>query len=150
MSGRLYEVERREMTEKDRILAGAELAKRDLEIFALKEERTAVARVYRVKLKEMEDARHSLSTAIDEGQIETRFEVVEVPDDQRFMIQILRKDTNELWKTRPMTEAEREAARRRKQGELFDDDEDGPVVPPPVPRLPNPRAKKAKRNGKRF
>lgn len=145
MSTRLYETEQRDMTERDRIAAGAELAKRNIEIQAVKDERSAVSRLYRVKLKDLEDIRDTLSTQIDEGKIKERFEVVEVPDDARFMIQILRKDTNELWNTRPMTEGEREAARRRKQGDLFEDGDGDTDPPPPMPRLP--RAAK-KKNGK--
>jgi hypothetical protein len=142
MTARLYGTEQREMTEKDRLVVGAAMAKRDLEIEALKEERTAVVRVYRVKLKELEDTRHALSTSYDEGVLEERFEVVEVPDDGRFLIQIMRKDTSELWKTRTMTEGERETARRRMQGDLFEGDDTEP--PPPAPRLP----RTAKKNGK--
>jgi hypothetical protein len=140
---RLYETEKRDMTNADRLAAGADLAKLDLQVAAFREERAHVARLYRTKLKDLEDARLALSTQLDEGVIETRFEVIEVPDDARFMVQLMRKDTNEMLadKIRPMNEPEREAARRRMQGDLFDASDEGD--PARFPKLPTPsRAKK--------
>ena len=143
MDKRLFETEKRTMTEKDRLAVGAELARINLAILVVRDESSAVARVYRGKLQELEDQRNALSTQLDEGAVEIRFEVIEVPDDARMMIQILRKDTEQPLSTRPMNEAEREAARKRKQGDLFDGDEDLPR-PPALPKSKKNNGKAAK------
>jgi hypothetical protein len=145
---RLYETEKRAMTDKDRLAAGADAARLDLQVQAVREERAHVARLYRTKLKDLEDARLTLSQQLEEGMIETRFEVVEVPDDQRFQIEIMRADTKEFLtgKTRPMTEGERDAARRRLQGDLFSGADEGD--PARFPKLPTPAKKKPAANGK--
>lgn len=143
MDKRLFETEKRPMTEKDRLSVGAELARINLTILMVRDESSAVARVYRVRLQELEDQRNALSTQLDEGVVETRFEVIEVPDDARLMMRILRKDTEQPLTARPMNEAEREAARKRKQVDLFDGDEDLPR-PPALPKTKKNSGKAAK------
>ena len=148
--GAMFDVEKKPMTETDRLAIGAEHAKRQIELEALKEEKKDVTAVYRVKIRELEEKIHTLAAELDAGEFDVKFEVVEVPDDERMVMAIERKDTHELVKTRPMTEGEKEAARKRKQTELFPPaGDDGPHdTEPAPPRIPRPRNGK-KKNGKR-
>src|SRR6185369_16343895 len=104
-----------------------------LELEALKEEKSDVTRMFRVKIRETEEKIHTLAAQLDEGTFERKFEVVEEPDDERLLIDIKRKDTGERIDTRPMTELEKESVRQRRQGELFGDSETEPAPPPDSP-----------------
>ena len=142
----LYETEKKPMNEDDRLRLGAEQAALNLELEKLKEEKKDVSSVYRVKIRETEDKIHTLATQLDEGAFDVKFEVVEIPDDARQMIAIQRKDTGREINVRPMTEAEKEASRKRRQGELFESEESD-TERPPARGLRG--AKPKKKNGKR-
>lgn len=119
--GQLFETEKKSMSETDKLRIGAEHAKNALELEALKQEKRDNNSVFRVKIRELEEKIHTLAAQLDEGAFDVQFEVGEVPDDARLMMVIERVDTKQVIKTRPMTEIEKEAARKRKQGALFDD-----------------------------
>jgi hypothetical protein len=123
----LYETEEREMTEADRIKIGAELASVDRQIIEKKEEKKNVNRAYRVALNKLEERSNVLSKQLQDGVTEDSFEVIEVHDDKRLMVQVMRKDTDRpVGGPRPMTEPEKEAARKRLQGDLpFDGEKKG-------------------------
>lgn len=113
---KLYETEERGMSEDDRIKVGNELADVDRQIIAVKEEKKSVNRAYRVRLTQLEDRSDVLSKQWTDGVIEDSFEVVEVHDDGRYLVQVERKDNGRaVGGPRPMTEPEKEAARKRKQ-----------------------------------
>jgi hypothetical protein len=149
----LYQTEKKPMTEGDRLRVSGEHAKSQLELETLKEEKRDVSSMYRVKIRELEEKIHTLAVQLDEGAFELKFEVIEEPDDARLMIDIKRRDTGERVNTRPMTEAEKEAAQKRKQRDLFPDGE-GDTEPPP-PNVRNLRSARGsagrskKKNGRR-
>jgi hypothetical protein len=147
MERSLYGTEKKAISTEDRVRMNAEQNARELELGRLKEERSTVAHMYRVKVKELEEKILSVAGALDEGAFDVRFEVVEVPDDARQMIAVQRKDTGAQINVRPMTEVEKEASRRRKQTDMFEDGDDDA----PVKLLSNARngKSKAKKNGKR-
>jgi hypothetical protein len=159
--GQLFETEKKPITETDKLRLGADLARADLALVTMKEEKRDTSRAYRVKINELEDTIESLSRQLNNGVVEYSFEVEEVPDDARQMIVIMRKGTNQQINTRQMTEAEKIACAKRRQPELFDDD-GNPIHdterPPRGSPMRSPRAKKngataaaaaPKRNGKR-
>lgn len=148
MDRSLYETEKKPMNEEDRLRLGSEQAALNLELDKLKEEKRDVSAVYRVKIRETEEKIRTLATQLDEGAFEVKFEVVEIPDDARHMIVIQRKDTGREINVRPMTEAEKEASRKRRQGELFDGDgEEGGDTERPAKKLRGLRG--GKKPGKR-
>jgi hypothetical protein len=149
----LYQTEKVPMSAADRERMNADHVKCQLELETLKEEKRDVSSVYRVKIRELEEKIHTLAQQLDEGAFERKFEVIEEPDDARQLVDIKRKDTGERVDTRPMTELEKEAARKRKQQELFPDGEPGDTEPPPpnVRSLRGARGKppRGKKNGRR-
>jgi len=128
--GDLFQTEKKPITEADRIRLGADLAVVDRALIELKAEKTDVSRAYRVKIRKLEDESDTLSRQLADGVVENTFEVEEVPDDARQVMTILRAETKELLETRRFNEAEKEASRRRRQGELFEGDGDGSVATP--------------------
>lgn len=146
----LYQTEKVPMSDDDRARMNELHVKTQLELETLKEEKRDVSSVYRVKIRELEEKIHTLATQLDEGEFDRRFEVVEEPDDERMMIDIKRKDTGERVTARQMTEVEKEAARKRKQTELFPDDETADTEPPPglhgVGNIRGPRKAKPKKS----
>jgi hypothetical protein len=139
------------MTEADRLQLGAEQAGLNLELDKLKEEKKDVNAVYRVKIRETEEKIHTLAAQLDEGAFEVKFEVVEVPDDARQMISIRRRDNDAQINVRPMTEAEKDASRKRRQGDLFEGEgEKGDGAErAPVRGIFGSKGKSKKKNGKR-
>lgn len=152
-----YATEKKPITDDERIQLGGELAAVDQKLADVKGEKSAVAKVYGGRIRELEQAVLSLSRQLADGVIEHKFEIEELPDDSRQVIAIMRKDTGELFNSRPMNEAEKEASRKRKQPELsFEADENGAGVVARVTSMrPKARGKKApavvpaKKNGKR-
>jgi len=142
--GALYDTEKKTMSVDDRARMNEEHVKRQLELETLKEEKRDVSAVYRVKIRELEEKIHTLATQLDEGIIEVRFEVLEVPDDSRMMIAVQRKDTLEEINVRPMTEAEKEASRKRRQVEMFEEGEENDTERPP----PGNGRRAKKKNGR--
>jgi hypothetical protein len=143
----LYESEERTMTEEDRIKVGNELADVDRQIIAIKEEKKNVNRAYRVRLNKLEERSDVLSKQWTDGVIEDSFEVLEVHDDERFMVQVTRKDNGRpVGGPRPMTEPEKAAAQKRKQGKLSGIVDDDYVPPDTDPGTP--KAKRSKPKGK--
>jgi hypothetical protein len=116
--GQLFETEKKPITETDRKRLAGELATADRTLIALKGEKGNVSRAYRVRIRELEEKVDTLSRQLDDGVVELKFEVNEVPDDASQSIQIWRLDTNERITSRPMNEAEKEASRKRRQLEL--------------------------------
>jgi hypothetical protein len=152
MERALYETEKKPLDEGDRLRLGAEQAALSLELGKVKEEKKDVSSVYRVKIRELEEKIHTIASSLDEGAFEVKFEVLEEPDDERQVIDVKRKDTGERINTRPMTEVEKEASRKRKQGELFPDEVSDTEPPPGKVRGlfgRNPKAKAPKKNGRR-
>ena len=143
--GQLFESEKKSMNETDKLRIGAEHARNALELEALKQEKRDNNSVFRVKIRELEEKIHTLAAQLDEGAFDVQFEVAEVPDDGRLLMVIERADNGQTIKTRPMTELEKEAARKRKQGALFDENGDT-ERPPPAPR--GKGKSKGKVNGK--
>jgi hypothetical protein len=140
---KLFESEDRPMTEADRIKVGAELAEVDRMIIAVKEEKRSVNSAYRVRLNKLEERADVLSKQLTDGVVEIKFEVREVYDDERMVVDIERADTGKRTGSRPMTEPEKEAARKRKQRTMpgiVDDD-----YMPPDPEMPKPRGARARR-----
>jgi len=146
----LYETEERPMSEADRIKVGDELADVEQQIVAVKDEKRTVSSAYRVKIHRLEERASVLSKQWTDGKVEVSFEVVEVHDDGRFMVQVERADNHRpVGKPRPMTEPEKEAARKRSQGNLPLGGDDGIIDDADIPRdaVASPRAKKAKSKG---
>jgi hypothetical protein len=140
---RIYDTEERPMSEADRTKVGDELADVEQQIKAVEEEKRNVNTNYRVRIRKLKERADVLSRQWKDGVIEVSFEVVEVHDDERLIVDVERRDTGQRVTSRPMTEPEKEAARRRKQGKLFDgDDDEGEhdTEPPPAkkraPRKP--------------
>ena len=75
--------------------------------------------------------------------------MIETPDDERQMIEITRKDNGERVNARPMTEVEKEASRKRRQGDLFPDEANADTEPPPPVNLRSLRGGKPKGKGKK-
>lgn len=145
----LFDTEKRPMSAEDRARMNDEHVKRQLELETLKEEKRDVSAVYRVKIRELEEKIHTLATQLDAGVFEVSFEVLEVPDDARQMIAIQRKDTGQEINVRPMTEAEKEAARKRRQVEMFAEGTEGDTErPAPLPRTRSKAKKPTGKNGK--
>lgn len=146
----LYESEERAMTEEDRIRVSAELADVDQSIKAVKEEKKNVNTNYRVKIRKLEERQDVLSRQLLDGVVDESFEVVEVHDDERLMVQVTRKDNGRpVGGPRPMTEPEKEAARKRKQLKIPGTD-DGIIDDDAIPREAKkprgrPRGKESKR-----
>lgn len=120
----LYGSEKKAMNDTDRIAIGNELATVERQLIAVKEEKSNVNKKYRVRINDLEEKTDALSKQLADDVAVVRFEVEEVPDDARGYIQVLRKGTNELVNSRPMTEVEKEAMRKRKQIDLFDENGD--------------------------
>lgn len=118
----LYGSEKKSMDDADRIAIGNELANVERQLIAVKEEKSNVNKKYRVRINDLEEKTDALSKQLADGVAVVKFEVEEVPDDERGMIQVMRKGTNQLVNARPMTEVEKEAMRKRKQTDLFDAD----------------------------
>jgi hypothetical protein len=113
---RLFETEERPMTDDDRKTVGDELAEIEQQIRAVEDEKRSVNAVYGGRLKKLKTRVDSLSRQWIDGIIEVQFEVVEEHDDGRFMVQVVRKDNGRpVGGMRPMTEPEKEAARKRLQ-----------------------------------
>jgi hypothetical protein len=143
----LYKTEKVPMTPADRERLNVEHVTAQLELERMKDEKRSVNRVYRVGINKLEEQISSLAKELDEGAFERKFEVLEVPDDNRMLVSILRAETKELVDTRPMNEVEKEAARGRKQGDLpFEGDGD---TEPPPPRMPRAKAGRGKKPGRR-
>lgn len=142
--GDLYQTEKVPMTESDRSRMNDEHVKAQLELETLKEEKKDVSSVYRVKIRELEEKIHTLATQLDDGTFDRRFEVTEEPDDERQMIDVKRADTGERVNTRTMTEVEKEAARKRKQQELFPEEAGDDTDRPPPGKLRGLRGGKGK------
>lgn len=135
MSDQLFKTESKPVTDADLLRLGAELADVDIRIKTLEEEKSDASRAYRVKIRELKERAQSLARQRKDGIVEVKFAVVEVPDDARQMVAIHRADTNELVDHRPMNEAEKAAAAKRRQPEMFDLDADlrhdtDPAPPP--------------------
>jgi len=145
---RIYDTEERPMSDTDRTKVGDELADVEQQIKAVEEEKKNVNTNYRVRIRKLKERADVLSRQWKDGVIEVSFEVVEVHDDERLIVDVERKDTGQRLTSRPMTEPEKEAARRRKQGKLFDgaddDDGDGRRDTEPAPAKPR-RARKPKK-----
>jgi hypothetical protein len=150
MEQTLYSTEKKPTTQDDLIRLGDELADIDLKLKAVKDERSKVASSYRVKIRELEEKGQALARQRKEGMLEVRFEIEEVPDDSRMMVQILRKGTKEQIDLRPMNEAEKEAARKRKQVTMGFGDDAKTDDTRDTDRPPPPNGKKARGNGKRV
>lgn len=125
----LFQTEKKPITQADRDQLGSDLAKVDITIKGLKEEKADVNRSFRVKIRQLEDQSHTLSRQLDSGEVEHRFAVEEVSDDARLKVRVVRKDTGAEVSVRPMNEAEKLAAQKRKQPDLFDGERD-PDRPP--------------------
>jgi hypothetical protein len=146
----LYESEERPMSEEDRIKVGNELADVDRQIIAIKEEKKNVNRAYRVRLNKLEERSDVLSKQWTDGIVEDSFEVVEVHDDDRFLVQVTRKDNGRpVGGPRPMTEPEKEAARKRKQLKIPGTEDSGIIdddaIPSNAKKSSKPRGKGPKR-----
>lgn len=131
---RLYETEERKMTEADRTKVGDELADVEQQIKSVEEEKKNVNTNYRVRIRKLKERADVLSRQWKDGMVEDSFEVVEEHDDARFMVDVVRKDNGRRVSVREMTEPEKEAARKRKQGKLFDGGDDGIIDDADVPR----------------
>lgn len=146
---KLYESEEKAMNETDRERVGNELAEVNLDLRAVKAEKAKVNSAYRVKINQLEERVKVLAQQLKDGKVEINFEVTEEFDDQRLMVDIVRKDNGRKISTRQMTEPEKEAARKRRQttipgtdNGIIDDDE----IPTDAQRARGkPRGKGSKR-----
>jgi hypothetical protein len=145
----LFETEKKPMNETDKLRVGSEHASAALELEELKQEKRDNNSVYRVKIRELEEKIHTLAQQLDEGAFDVQFEVVEVPDDARLMMVIRLKDNDREINVRPMTEVEKAAAQKRKQGDLFDENGDTERPPPNGARGKRPRAARGAKAKKR-
>jgi hypothetical protein len=145
----LYETEERPMSEADRIKVGNELADVDRQIIAVKEEKKSVTRAYRARLTTLEDRSDVLSKQWTDGVIEDSFEVVEVHDDERYLVQVERKSNGRaVGGPRPMTEPEKAAAHKRKQLKIPGTEAEAPRDEQTDPGTPKAKSR-ARGKGKR-
>lgn len=136
----LFQTETVPLNDSDREQLSDELVQAQLELDALRDEKRRIVSVFGTKIKALEQRTLRLATELNEGEHEVKFEVVEEPDDARFMMRIVRKDTGREVSVRPMTEVERTEAQRRKQVDMF---EGGDTERPPPP--PKGRGRTAKK-----
>jgi len=142
-ANRLYETEERPMSETDRTMTGDELADVEQQLKAVEEEKKNVNTNYRVRIRKLKERADVLSRQWKDGVVEVSFDVVEEHDDATLMVNIVRKDTNKKISARPMTEPEKEAARRRRQKSIpgvVEDDYGGDA---------EPKAKRGKKGSKK-
>lgn len=140
----LFKTEEKPITNDDKIRLGSELAKLEIELKSKKDEKRKVNSNYRVAINKLEEACESVSTQLDTGKVQFKYAVEEVPDDGHQTISIIRTDTREQVDVRPMNEQEKEASRKRRQPELFE--EGGGKGKGKVTSIKS--AKKPKKNGK--
>ena len=130
----LFETEKRPITDADRIKLGTELAAVDQRLAEVKAEKSGVSKVYGGRIRELEQKVEVLARQLADGVVFDQFEIDECPDDARQLIEIWRKDTNQLVRSRPMNEAEKaECVKRRQTGLPFNDD--GEIVEDESERL---------------
>jgi hypothetical protein len=145
---KFFDQEEKPMSESDRTKVSAELAEIDQQIKAVKEEKRNVNSKYRVRINDLEKRQDVLSRQIIDGVVEVSFEVLEEHDDERLVVDIIRKDTEERISTRQMTEPEKEAARKRKQLKIPGTEDDGIIDDDAIPRAAvRGTAKGSKRKG---
>lgn len=125
---KFYEREEKPMSEGDRTKVSASLAEIDQEIKSVKEEKRNVNSKYRVRINDLEKRQDVLSRQIIDGVMEISFEVIEEHDDERLMVDIMRKDGGQRLSTRPMTEPEKAAASKRKQLKIPGTEDEGGIV----------------------
>jgi hypothetical protein len=119
----LFETETRPITDQDRIKLGTELAAVDQRLAEVKAEKSGVSKVYGGRIRELEQKVEVLARQLADGVVFDQFEIDEAPDDARQMIEIWRKDTNRLVRSRPMNEGEKAESMKRQQTRLpFDAD----------------------------
>jgi len=144
----LYETEERAMSDADRKQVGDELADVEQTIRAVEEEKKNVNTNYRVRIRKLKERADVLSRQWKDGAIEVSFEVTETHDDETMMVHVERKDSGKRISSRPMTEPEKEAARKRKQGKLsgiVDDDYEPADTNPGTPKAKRAKSKGSKR-----
>lgn len=141
---KLFDTEERPMTNEDRIQIGEQLADIDEQINAIEDEKRSVNASYSSRIKKLKTQARKLSRQWKDGVIEVTFEIVEVHDDKRLMVDIERKDNGRKISTRQMTEPEKEAARKRLQVAIPGTDED-PIVDDDYPNAKPAKKGKAKR-----
>lgn len=137
----LFLTEKKPITDDDRIRLGTELGAVDQKLADVKSEKSAVAKVYGGRIRELEQKVEVLSRQLALGEVEEKIEVEEIPDDARMQISVMRTGTGELHAVREMNEAEKEAARKRSQLSLYDSE------PHDTERPPAPKGKAAPRKG---
>jgi len=125
---KLFEHEEKEMSDTERTKVSAALAEIDQEIKSVKQEKRDINSKYRVRINDLEKRQDVLSRQIIDGVVELSFEVTEQPDDEALKINVIRKDNDEKISSRPMTEPEKEAARKRKQLVIAGTEDDGGVI----------------------
>ncbi len=148
----MYATQKKPMTENDRVRLGGELAGVSQRLAETKSEKSAVAKVYAGRVGNLENQITEISRQLTDGFLELRIEVEEVPDDARQIVVIVRTDTGEVFDSRPMNEAEKAEAVKRRQVGLFETPNDTEPAPPlrvtavrPKAKRPPAAAKKAKR-----
>ncbi len=129
----MFETSKKPLTEPKRLKLGDALAELERTLIAVELERRERATEYRLRIRGIRQKQDSISQQLAEGFFEEQFEVVEVPDDDRFMVEVQRKDNAARVSVRQMTEVEKVAARERKQGALFSEFKEGHGEPLTAP-----------------
>lgn len=127
-----------ELTDEDKEAKRCRLETVDREIIRLEEEKKAAAKVFTNQIKPLQSERESILQALDSGTEKRMVACYEYFDDRLGKVEVRRVDDDSVVEERAMTQAEREEAVARKQGDLFtgegdsaliDDGDDSPVTP---------------------
>lgn len=137
-----FDLDPKPLDEKNRLKLGLEHARLELTRNAVKQEQRDANGGYKKQLKDLNKRGKEIAEQLDTGEYREKVEVDEKPLDSLLMVEIFRAGTKESLGKRDMTDEEKKAAKKRLQGSLFGDGEEGDTERPP------PMNGKASKNGK--
>lgn len=96
------------MTDAERIAKGEALARSAFEMTALEDAKAAAGRDFTNRIKNLKTEQGKLADEVKTGTEMRDIECVEKPDWRQHIVTVVRCDTGEVVRTRPMTPSERQ------------------------------------------
>lgn len=124
MSDRMIEQVQCVMTDAERIAKGEQLARMAFEMGDLEEAKAAAGRDFTNRIKCLKTEQGKLADEVRSGAELRDVECAEKPDWKQHIVTIVRCDTGEIVRTRPMTPSERQLRFDALSARVKDEDED--------------------------
>lgn len=130
MPDRMIERLRCQMTEKERVAKGELLARMGFEMGDLENAKAAATRDYTNQIKNLKTEQTKVAEDVRSGTEERDVECVEKPDWKEHVVTIVRCDTGEIVRRRPMTPTERQLRFDAFSARVKDDEDPDPPKKP--------------------